>query len=114
MDAQLKAKWLDALRNGEYRQGKHKLFDRDLNEYCCLGVLCDIQGADFNKIEEQFGTLALSENPKQFLAGLGLSTIELVSKNDHGKSFSEIADFIEANIPADPVALQHNTSNPGE
>lgn len=61
MDAQLKSRWLDALRGGQYRQGKGQLlvwerFDEDGNRlgeddvgydaaderptYCCLGVLC--------------------------------------------------------------------------
>lgn len=29
-----------ALRSGRYKQGKHHLRDKD--EYCCLGVACDV------------------------------------------------------------------------
>lgn len=33
--------WVDALRSGEYKQGKHVLRStRD--EFCCLGVACDL------------------------------------------------------------------------
>lgn len=41
MDANLKAKWIAALRSGEYKQGGGALRSDD-NSYCCLGVLCDI------------------------------------------------------------------------
>jgi hypothetical protein len=32
-------KWCDALRSGEYEQGRGKLQSGD-NEFCCLGVAC--------------------------------------------------------------------------
>jgi hypothetical protein len=41
MKPEIKAMWLDALRSGEYRQGQGVLRSED-NEYCCLGVLCDL------------------------------------------------------------------------
>jgi len=44
MNAELKAKWLTALRSGEYLQGEGRLFNSQDNSYCCLGVLCDISG----------------------------------------------------------------------
>jgi hypothetical protein len=45
MDPEVKAKWLAALRSGQYRQAKHHL--RNGNDgYCCLGVLCEIAVAD--------------------------------------------------------------------
>lgn len=36
-----RAKWVAALRSGEYKQGKGKLRTRG-NTYCCLGVACAI------------------------------------------------------------------------
>ncbi|WP_407306566.1 hypothetical protein [Acinetobacter sp.] len=33
-------KWIDALRSGEYMQTKGAL--RDMNGFCCLGVLCNL------------------------------------------------------------------------
>ena len=36
----LKAKWVEALRSGDYKQGTNRL--RIGDEYCCLGVLCDV------------------------------------------------------------------------
>lgn len=35
----LAKKWIKALRSGEYKQGKLKLYTAEDNSYCCLGVL---------------------------------------------------------------------------
>lgn len=40
MKADIRAKWVDALRNGDYKQGKD--FLQSDSGFCCLGVLCDI------------------------------------------------------------------------
>ena len=40
MDAEIKTKWIKALRSGEYKQGE-KYLNQD-NKFCCLGILCDI------------------------------------------------------------------------
>ncbi len=50
MDPILKAKWIEALRSGKYKQGKGVL--RYGDEFCCLGVLCDV--VDPKKWESQF------------------------------------------------------------
>ena len=39
MPAEIKAKWLAALRSGQYKQGKLFLYDGEEDAYCCLGVL---------------------------------------------------------------------------
>lgn len=41
MNAEVKRKWVEALRSGKYRQGKNRLRNTK-GEFCCLGVLCDI------------------------------------------------------------------------
>ena len=41
MNKEVKALWLDALRSGDYVQGKYALRTED-NTFCCLGVLCDL------------------------------------------------------------------------
>ena len=38
MNEDVEKLWTDALRSGEYEQGKYVLFDGE--KYCCLGVLC--------------------------------------------------------------------------
>jgi len=40
MDQQIKAEWIAALRSGEYKQGVQLL--RQGDQFCCLGVLCDL------------------------------------------------------------------------
>lgn len=57
MDPELKAKWVDALRSGEYPQAQQVLvaIDKDSNEptgYCCLGVLCKVRGMLDKDIEK--------------------------------------------------------------
>ena len=42
MDKEIKAKWVEALRSGNYKQGTNYLNNRDENTFCCLGVLCEI------------------------------------------------------------------------
>lgn len=49
MDQEVKAKWVAALRSGEYPQGKGAL-NRD-GKFCCLGVLCDVLVKDGAPIE---------------------------------------------------------------
>lgn len=54
MNAEVKAKWVAALRSGEYHQGTGYLgskIDQDENGepvigYCCLGVLCEVAVAE--------------------------------------------------------------------
>lgn len=41
MNEEIKAKWIAALRSGEYEQGRSSLRPSS-NSYCCLGVLCDL------------------------------------------------------------------------
>jgi hypothetical protein len=97
MDADLKQKWVTALRNGEFKQAKNALHQYS-GGYCCLGVLAlvwnrgdIIETADYEALDAIVG---------------GLSTRNaLTHMNDKaGKSFPEIADWIEANIPAVSLA----------
>lgn len=37
-----RARWVAALRGGEYKQGTDTLYDVSTQQYCCLGVLCDV------------------------------------------------------------------------
>ena len=99
MNAELKKKWLEALRSGKYRQGKHKLRNHN-NEFCCLGVLCDV--ADNTKWREGFGCYfyesSTNISPEYLLNNNYIAF--LWPMNDlYGQSFLEIADYIEQNIP---------------
>jgi hypothetical protein len=44
MDPAVKEKWIEALRSGDYEQGKGAL--SIAGTYCCLGVLCDLAVKD--------------------------------------------------------------------
>lgn len=46
MDAEIKKRWVEALRSGEYSQGKGALRAQSADSYCCLGVLCDLAVKD--------------------------------------------------------------------
>lgn len=44
MNPIIKAKWVEALRSGEYKQGQAAL--RHADHFCCLGVLCDLHSKE--------------------------------------------------------------------
>jgi hypothetical protein len=44
MNKEIKERWTEALRSGEYSQTKNTLADGD--GFCCLGVLCEIAAED--------------------------------------------------------------------
>lgn len=102
MDAELKAKWLTALRSGEFKQARNALHQPKAGGYCCLGVLCVAGGmddtlktADYDALDRIVGGLPI----RDCLTGMN---DKAASKG--GKTFAEIADWIEANIPAQETA----------
>jgi hypothetical protein len=99
MDAELKTKWVNALRSGEYKQCRNTLHEGEA--YCCLGVLAVISGLD---VEGRVGLLADPDSyePIYNLIGSKFIARNLAERNDghyyHPHSFSEIADYIEKNL----------------
>ncbi|MEB0262874.1 hypothetical protein [Mucilaginibacter sp. 10I4] len=101
-------KWVEALRSGEYKQGTGYLsfIYRDSASkveirYCCLGVACSMVGIPDNLLKIEF-VLPHFNMPKELIGDRvenGLVQI-LTNMNDRegGKSFLEIADWIEANV----------------
>lgn len=126
MNSEIKAKWLAALRSGEYPQVQEYL-QNGKGAFCCLGVLCDLYRKEVGNggWEIYFaGMTFILDNvstpyypPTRVInwAGLGESwealnkiriTIDgkensLAEHNDQGKTFSQIADAIEDQIPGD-------------
>lgn len=106
----IKQEWVAALRSGKYKQGREKL--RTDDNFCCLGVLCDIVdntkwvAPDFKLIELFDGVGYAYKDPDQ----INYTTISVHDKennclqsklgemNDTGKTFDEIADWIEENV----------------
>ena len=98
-----KADWITALRSGEYQQTVDNLRLRDENAFCCLGVLADLAGIEWETYYEENGRgyehepergYYLSEDVYRAIPATLRST--LVDMNDvMGMSFTEIADVIE-------------------
>jgi len=116
MNSEWKAKWLEALRSGDYKQvaGMLKGQGEDgVVGYCCLGVLAEINNK-LEPIEEALGTpkawqvnqggvinsIYLPENLARDEYGLGFrAQQQLANMNDKDKmSFDEIANWIEENL----------------
>jgi len=117
--AEHRQKWVDALRSGAYTQGRDMLRNAAVDEYCCLGVACDISGLGQWKsngdgamifvVEEEDVWIEVEQIrlPASVMKWLGvseavvnlskdsltLSTLAIL--NDNGVSFTEIADIIE-------------------
>lgn len=95
-------KWVKALRSGEYKQGQIKLQKGD--EYCCLGVagiLCglgDHDLLDHSLFYNQTNAIHLLPSEIVGLASRNTLVGSLTTMNDSGKSFPEIADWIEQNV----------------
>lgn len=124
MKADLKAKWLEALRSGKYEQGSGVLRD-NADRFCCLGVLCDLAGP-FGWGKARLVNTCVNQNdtevdarpyeyadevaettlpyPLQKLTGMTQSQItELIRLNDSGNDFEFIAKHIEQNISVDAL-----------
>lgn len=96
MDAEKKAAWVKALRSGEYTQTREVLYDNRANGYCCLGVYLKLQGFQTNPLT---GFEHLGKDWTLHIPLTNSSRNHLIDMNDtQGKSFSEIADWIEGHL----------------
>lgn len=94
MDAEIKQRWVDALRSGKYKQCRYRLSNGA--EHCCLGVLADV--AEIEYIKGWIGYDSLGYESIERMIGHDNSQL-LWRMNDRDKSsFEEIADYIEANL----------------
>jgi hypothetical protein len=88
--------WVDALRSGEFEQAIGAYVTND-GKKCAVGVL----GAVVSGSREFYTVLAATEDytkaiGKKSLPGEFLNAI--FGMNDNGSTFSEIADYIDANL----------------
>jgi hypothetical protein len=93
----VKAKWVKALRSGEYQQGTGALHGEDYasgtDVFCCLGVACDIGITRPCENGDEFADYAfLPEETQQKLAGYNDGS---PSKKKPRRSFKWIAAYIE-------------------
>jgi hypothetical protein len=109
LDRKIKRAWVKALRSRKYKQGREYL--RDGNEYCCLGVLCDISGRgswDPRPYQTGYvfrlenGALGLGSVPSELKMAFGLSDgaeVALITANDDDHwGFGRIATWIEKHL----------------
>ena len=122
MRAEIKDKWVAALRSGEYVRTRETL--RDDYGFCCLGVLCDLYIEQSQNVTEEqrsywnnANAFMVLKDPEQPGGGYyenavlpesvknwaGMKTTDgeinkdicLSSLNDQGMEFEQIADVIE-------------------
>lgn len=126
MDADLKQKWVDALRSGEYIQGQGwlRLSGPSTDQFCCLGVLLNVidpQGWECRKESpmrpggraftharnsglsgmldmDLADDLGLGEGTENDDFGTQRADETLINMNDSGKPFTQIADWIEESL----------------
>ena len=120
-------KWLEALRSGQYQQGKGAMqtVTRDgTSRFCCLGVLCDVLKDDLDLVwdtehpqnrilKDRIGTNIFDNGHAHMppckvveaIPGLTrrkndkVNLSKLVHMNDQqGMTFIEIADFLEEKL----------------
>ncbi len=113
MKKSMAMKWAKALRSGEYIKGTGNLryktwgSEDDNQRYCCLGVLCEINKVESEKLNNNTykydgHARRLGDNIKK---KFGISALgwfknlhrSLAQLNDNGTSFNKIADIIEKN-----------------
>jgi hypothetical protein len=116
MNKEIKARWVEALRSGNYEQGRYNL--RQNNQFCCLGVLCDVVkdevGCNWLPSQDHFSNLYKFDEADEILpivvaeyADLQVSprleiatgVVEIANLNDSAEySFEQLADLIEQQL----------------
>jgi hypothetical protein len=106
-------KWVEALRSGKYTQGSHNLKSGvDMVRHCCLGVAAELAGIDipnrnegynahiYRQVAEWLGLPIEPKNPMVDFDNGGFAATKTFQRmNDiDGKSFAEIADYVEAEL----------------
>lgn len=110
MNPEIKARWVAALRSGEYKQHRQNL-KSGTGAFCCLGVLCDLHaketGTNWEPGEHYMGHYFSLPSAVADWAGafvdaapvqVGHTSETLPNHNDTGASFTELADAIEEQL----------------
>lgn len=102
-------KWIEALRSGQYKQGKGYLKKGDC--HCCLGVLCEVAGIKPELDPDREGAYKYDGQPFSLPPKLrtlfdNLDQANLINLNDAGVPFSVIADKL-----ADPSSEVYKHDN---
>ena len=96
MNQEFVARWVAALRSGEYAQTTGRL--RDDAGYCCLGVAFDLLAKDgkgsWAGVSKEEGYIPSGYG--ETYVGLSLDRQDdLAALNDNGATFAELANHIE-------------------
>lgn len=111
MNPEVKKLWVEALRSGKYKQGHNQLRD-DENQFCCLGVLCNLHAQAHPEIaaRQKDPTAYLHEReflPTQVMEWADMEyddgtftneaggIMSLAGLNDEGRTFRYLANRIE-------------------
>src|SRR2546428_4791823 len=106
MNPKVKKAWIKALRSGVYVQGATRLVTTHKHpdvpdEFCCLGVLCDIAPVDildWGLSKKTFRRCYTTIDVARW-AGLSIQQqFSLALLNDSGYEFKYIANWIEENL----------------
>jgi hypothetical protein len=97
----VKKLFIEALKSGKYKQGKSSYYDDTNDTYCVMGVYIYLYlkhiGEDWsyfdNKSKDE--AVKISLHDVKDWGGIDAAEHTLISMNDDGDSFKEIAKFIE-------------------
>lgn len=116
MNPEIKQRWIEALKSGQYWQGKNLLKQEDSEgqiTYCCLGVLCELYLEDYPEafggwVRTEKGEFSLDSQGaalpgavrewsgmESSLGGYGGGGALFLDNDTYNKSFGEIAEIIE-------------------
>lgn len=124
MRKSVRARWVAALRSGEYQQGYsalHAVTPEDEHRFCCLGVLCELAVQDGVEIRVDTPSIAESDGNRyvhyEAVHSYPPGAVDtwarygntegpvnwsfLATLNDEGLSFERIAEMIETDPDAD-------------
>ena len=117
MNQEIKRRWVEALRSGEYKQGREAL--KRQGQFCCLGVLCDLHAKETNTrwvdyINKDWSSDYLNQDsvlPDQVMEWAGIcesdpvittgeSTSNSITHYNDGKryDFIQLSDLIEQHL----------------
>lgn len=114
MKIDIKNKWLQALRSGEYRKARYILKRHYSTQprHCCLGVLCEVIKDEYPPATNLIAPHATHGHGKATLSKMGMLDLgtreycdiphpvmtRLARMNDGGAPFTKIADYIEKHL----------------
>lgn len=101
--AELRDRWVRALRSGDYKQTKGRL--RTESGFCCLGVLCDlVDSTAWGSTPETYywkDPSITGKPPTDVLREVGLSSSSVltVMNDSEEQTFEQIAQYLEDGVP---------------